>query len=428
MPLGVESNFRFYEPYPIFIQRGSGPYVWDADDNRYTDYALAFGAMMAGHAHPAVVGAIEAQARQGLLFGMPHAAMLELAEELTRRHRIDRIRFTNSGTESTMHAIRVARGVTGRDRILKFEGAYHGAHDCALVALKPPAGTSGDPAAPRSVPASKGIPAAVSELTVAATFNDLDSVRGAFSRHRGEIAAIILEPVMMNIGVCQPEPGFLEALREICDRERALLIFDEVKTGSKLAPGGAAEYYGVEPDLITIAKSFGGGATIGAFGGRARHMRHIETFSVFHAGTYNAGPLAVAAALATLREVLTPDVYPRVRALNQRLVDGCNRIIRETGLPAYATGVGANGCIYFTDRPVRNYRDFLTLDKDLFWQYFLGMLNHGIIPGGQYYDEQWTICVAHTEAHIDEHLAAFADVAAKMPAQGSRLRAQASQT
>jgi glutamate-1-semialdehyde 2,1-aminomutase len=209
-------------------------------------------------------------------------------------------------------------------------------------------------------------------------------------------------------------------LRDICTKEGTLLIFDEVKTGSKLAPGGAAEYYGVTPDLITIAKSFGGGAPIGAFGGRADIMAAIERLDVFHAGTYNAGPLAVAAALAALREALTPEVYPRVRALNARLVAGYNGVIAETGLRAHATGVGANGCIYFTDAPVRNYRDFLRIDKQLFWRYFFGMLNRGIIPGGQYFDEQWTISIAHTESDIDTHIAAFGEVARELTGVAER--------
>jgi glutamate-1-semialdehyde 2,1-aminomutase len=411
MPLGVESNFRFYDPYPVFIDHGAGSHVWDADGNEYVDYALSFGALMAGHAHPAITRAIAAQAARGLMFGMPHALMFDLAEELNARFKLDRIRFANSGTEATMHAIRVARGFTGRRRVLKFEGAYHGAHDAVLVSMKPAEGTSGDARSPLSVPASRGIPDEIVKLTVAATFNDLESVEGAFARHKGEIAALILEPVMMNIGVCLPEPGFLEGLREICTREGTVLIFDEVKTGSKLASGGVYEYYGVKPDLVTMAKSFGGGTPIAAFGGRAGIMATIERFEVFHAGTYNAGPLVVAAALAALREVLTPDVFPGIRQLNQRLIDGYNQIIEETGLPAHATGVGANGCIYFTKEPVRNYRDFLRVDKDLFWRYFFGMLNHGIIPGGQYYDEQWTISVAHTAADIDRHLDAFAEVA-----------------
>jgi glutamate-1-semialdehyde 2,1-aminomutase len=411
MPLGVESNFRFFDPYPIFLERGSGSRVWDADGHEYIDFALSFGALMVGHAHPAVVRAIERQVPRGIMLGMPNPMMLELAEELTRRFGIDKIRFANSGTEATMHAIRVARGATGREKILKFEGAYHGAHDGVLVSLKPPAGTSGEASAPLSVPASRGIPASVAALTIAATFNDLDSVRSAFARHTGEVAGVIVEPVMMNIGVCQPEPGFLEGLREICTREEALLIFDEVKTGSKLAPGGATEFYGVKPDLVAMAKSFGGGGPIGAFGGRAEVMAAIERFEVFHAGTYNANPLAVAAALAALREVLTPAAFRHVRALNQRLIDGYSRVIRETGLAAHSTGVGANGCIYFTREPVRNYRDFLRVDRELFWRYFFGMLNRGIIPGGQYYDEQWTISVAHTEADIDAHIAAFGEVA-----------------
>ncbi|MGH9329035.1 MAG: aspartate aminotransferase family protein [Vicinamibacterales bacterium] len=411
LPLGVESNFRFFSPYPIYIDHAEGPRVWDVDGNEYLDYALGFGALMAGHAHPLVVRAIARQAARGLMYGMPHQPLVELAELLAARHGLDMIRFTNSGTEATMHALRLARGVTGREMILKFEGAYHGAHDAVLVALKPPAGASGEAAAPLSVPASKGIPSAVSALTVAATFNDLESVRNAMARHRGAFAAVILEPVMMNIGVVTPEPGFLEGLREICTLEGTLLIFDEVKTGSKLAPGGAAEYYGVKPDLVTMAKSFGGGAPIGAFGGTRAAMRAIEDFGVFHAGTYNAGPIPVAASLAALKEVLTPDVYPRVRTLNARLIDGYNRVIADRRLDAHATGVGANGCVYFTRRPVRNYRDFLHADANAFWRYFFGMLNRGIIPCGQFYDEQWTISVVHSEADIDAHLEAFAEVA-----------------
>jgi glutamate-1-semialdehyde 2,1-aminomutase len=414
MPLGVESNFRFYDPYPIFIDHAAGSRVWDADGNEYIDYALSFGALMAGHSHPAVVRAIERQASRGLMFGMPNAMMLDLAEELMGRFGMERVRFGNSGTEATMHALRVARGATGRKRILKFEGGYHGAHDAVLVAVKPPAGKSGDLRRPLSVPASKGIPDEVSALTIAATFNDIESVKGAFAQYRGEIAALILEPIMMNIGVCEPQPGFLEALRDICTKEGTVLIFDEVKTGSKLAPGGATEHYRIQPDLITMAKSFGGGAPIAAFGGRADLMASIERFEVFHAGTYNAGPLVVAAAIAALKEVLTPDAFKGVRELNRQLVEGHAQIIKETGLPAHSTGIGANGCVYFTPEPVRNYRDFQRVDKELFWQYWFAMLNRGIIPGGQYYDEQWTVSVAHTAADVDRTLSAFAEVAREL--------------
>ncbi len=414
MPLGVESNFRFFDPYPLFIDRGAGARIWDADGREYLDFALCFGALMTGHAHPAVVRAVSEQAARGLLFGMPHAPMLQLAELLAARHRLDRLRFANSGTEATMHAIRLARGFTGRDKLLKFEGAYHGAHDYALVSVKPKVEASGPLETPASVPASLGIPAAVAALTVVATFNDLASVQSAFRRHPSEIAALIVEPVMMNIGVCEPDPGFLAALRAICTREGALLIFDEVKTGTKLAAGGAAEFYGVVPDLVTIAKSFGGGASIAAFGGRADVMDAIGRFDVFHAGTYNASPLAVAVALAALRDVLTPDACARARRLNRRLVDGYSRIIGASGLAAHATGIGANGCIYFCRERVRNYRDFLRVDRDAFWRYYFGMLARGIIPMGQYYDEQWTISVAHTESDIDAHLAAFEAVAQEM--------------
>jgi glutamate-1-semialdehyde 2,1-aminomutase len=414
MPLGVESNFRFFDPYPLFIDRAAGARVWDADGREYLDFALCFGALMTGHAHPAIVRAVSEQAARGLLYGMPHAPMLDLAELLTQQHHVDRVRFANSGTEATMHAIRLARGYTGRDKIVKFEGAYHGAHDAALVSVKPKQGMGGLVDSPDSVPASLGIPGAITALTLVATFNDCESVETAFARHAGEIAALIVEPVMMNIGVCEPEPGFLQALRAIATREGALLIFDEVKTGTKLAAGGAAEFYGVAPDLIAIAKSFGGGGSIAAFGGRAEVMAAIERFEVFHAGTYNAAPLAVAAALAALREVLTPEACARAQSLNRRLIEGYTRIIDAAGLPAHATGVGVNGCIYFCRERVRNYRDFLRVDANAFWRYYFGMLDRGVIPGGQYYDEQWTISVAHTEADIDAHLTAFEAVAREM--------------
>ena len=418
MPLGVESNFRFYDPYPLYIDRASGSRVWDVDGNEYIDYGLCFGALMVGHAHPVVVEAVARQAARGSMFGMPHGLMLELAEELCRRFTLDRLRFANSGTEATMHALRVARGATRRDRILKFEGAYHGVHDAVLIGVKPPAGTSGDAAAPLSVPASGGIPAPLLATTVVATFNDLESVRAAFRRHPGEIAAIILEPVMMNIGVCPPEPGFLEGLREICDREGALLIFDEVKTGSKLAAGGAREHFGVKPDLVTMAKSFGGGTAIGAFGGRADIMAVIDRQEVFHAGTFNANPLVVAAALAGLREVLKPEIFTRVRALNDRLLAAYRSIITDAGLVACVAGIGANGCVYFgTREPLRNYRDFLGVDKDQYWEYFFGMVNRGVIPCAAHHDEQWTISAVHTDQDIDAHVTAFAEVAKDMRAK-----------
>lgn len=418
LPRGVESNFRYYDPYPLYLAHASGARVRDVDGREYLDFALCFGALMAGHAHPKVAEAIARQARTGTLFGMPHELMVELAEELAARYPVDQFRFTNSGTEATMHAMRTARGFTGRPLVAKFEGAYHGAHDAALVSVKPQAGVSGAVDAPLSVPASAGIPREIVRRTVAATFNDLDSVRELFDHNRAQIAALIVEPVMMNIGVCQPEEGFLAGLAAICAEHGSLLIFDEVKTGAKLAPGGACEYYGIKPDLVCLAKSFGGGVPIGAFGGRREVMEAISSFEVFHAGTYNASPLCVAAALATLREVLTPDVYPRIRALNRQLIDGYTRLIRETDLPAHAVGVGANGCIYFCREPVRNYRDFMKVDRDLFWRYWYGMLNRGVIPGGQYYDEQWTISVAHTEADIHTHLAAFAEVARELMAAG----------
>ena len=266
IPLGVASNYRAYDPYPIFVKEGSGSHFRDLDGNDYIDHNLCFGALMAGHCHPAVMKAVEKRLSTGTMFGMPHDMEWELAEEICDRFPVEMVRFGSSGTEATMHAVRLARAATGRDKILKFEGGYHGLHDAALVSVKPHAPEFGDVNAPTSVPGGLGVPkASIANVTVA-TFNDLASVELRFKQNPGEIAAIILEPIMMNVGLCMPQPGFLEGLREIATKNGALLIFDEVKTGAKLGWGGASEYFGVKPDMICLAKSIGGGLPLAAFG------------------------------------------------------------------------------------------------------------------------------------------------------------------
>jgi glutamate-1-semialdehyde 2,1-aminomutase len=323
-------------------------------------------------------------------------------------------RFGNSGTEVTMHAIRLARAATGRDRIVKFEGAYHGLHDSALVSVKPHAPDYGDIHAPTAVTGGLGVPKSAIANVLIATFNDLATVERRFKENPGEVAAIILEPILMNVGLCMPQPGFLKGLREICDKHGALLIFDEVKTGCKLGWGGASEYFGVHPDMICLAKSIGGGLPLAAFGTSKSVMDLISQHKVFHGGTYNTNPVSMAAGLATFREVLTRENYAKVDKLGKKLADGYRATIAKVGLQAYIAQAGANGALMFYPKEIRNYRDWEAIDVDLWRHYWFGMVNRGVMAQPYWWDEQWTISVQHTEADIDKHLAAFSDIAASL--------------
>ena len=411
IPLGVASNYRAYDPYPIFAKEGYAGHFRDVDGNDYIDHNLCFGALMAGHCHPAVMKAVEPRLSAGTMFGMPHDMEWQLAEEIVQRFPVEMVRFGSSGTEATMHACRLARAATGRDKVLKFEGGYHGLHDTALVSVKPHAPEFGDADAPISVPGGLGVPKASIANVPVATFNDLASVERRFKENPGEIAAIILEPIMMNVGMCLPQPGFLKGLREICDKNGSLLIFDEVKTGAKLGWGGASEYFGVRPDMVCLAKSIGGGFPLATFGTHKSVMDLISQHKVFHGGTYNTNPVSMAAGLATFREVLTRDNYTHVDKLSKTLVDGYRKTVAKVGLQAYVASAGANGALMLYPKEVRNYRDWTTVDTDLWRHYWFGMVNRGVMPQPYWWDEQWTISVQHTETDIKKHLAAFEDVA-----------------
>ena len=434
MPLGVASSFQTYDPYPLFITEGRGSRMWDADGNEYLDFDMALGVLAAGHSHPAFVEAIQRRAAIGTAFTFPIEGQILVAEDLKRRFRADLIRFSNSGTEATMDAIRVARGFTGREKILKFEGGYHGHHDDVLVSIQPPREAIGEIGAPNTVPTSAGIPRSRIAETVIAPFNQPEIVEQILARHRGEIAAIIVEAVQFNIGVVPPQPGFLERLRELATEHGAVLIFDEVKTGVVIAYGGATEYFGVQPDLFCLAKSIGGGTPIGAFGGREEVMRVIEggakapliesgvgissfggTSRVAHMGTMNGSPLVMAAALAVLTKVLTPDAYPRLQAMGDRLTAGSQEIVDEFGLPGYAVNVGPKGCVMFTPGRVTSYRDFIGLDSELWAASFFFLANRGILlPPGP--DDQWTLSVQHTDDEIDRYVSTFRDFASELTA------------
>ena len=416
LPLGVASNFRIYDPYPIFVAEGSGSRLRDLDGNEYIDFNMCFGALMAGHCHPAVVRAVEERLHTGTMFGMPHALEYELAEEICQRFPVEQVRFGNSGTEVTMHAIRVARGYTGRDRIIKFEGCYHGVHDSVMVSVKPKADKWGDPKAPNKVPSSAGVPALTVENTLVAPFNDLEAVERLFQQYPNQVAAVILEPIPMNVGILLPEDGFLQGLRALCTKYGALYIFDEIKTGAKLSYGGACEYFDVKPDIVCLAKSIGGGFPLAAFAASKKIMDVIAQHKVFHAGTYNTNPLVMAAGIATFRHVLTRDNYKHIQRLSDRLVDGHDRILKDAGLTAYCIGAGANGALMLYPKPLRNYRDWTEIDIDLWKHYWFAMVNRGVLPQAHWWDEQWTIAVVHSDADVDRHLEVFADVAPQLAA------------
>ncbi len=428
LPLGVASNNRDYEPYPIFVSEASGSKFRDLDGNEYIDHNLCFGTLMAGHSHPAVIKAVEGRLHKGTAYGMPHNMEWELAEEICTRFPVEMCRFGNSGTEATMHTIRLARAATGRDKIIKFEGGYHGLHDAALVSVKPhpPDDDFGDIKNPKPVSGGAGVPKASIANVPIATFNDLETVERRFRENPNEIAAIILEPIMMNVGLCMPQKGFLEGLRTLCDKHGALLIFDEVKTGAKLCWGGASEYFGVTPDMICIAKSIGGGFPLAAFGTSKRVMSLISDHKVFHGGTYNTNPISMAAGIATFREVLTRANYTLIEKLSNKLVEGYKKTIAKVDLQGYIASAGANGALMLYPKEIHNYRDWLPVDVDLWRHYWFGMVNRGVMAQPYWWDEQWTISVQHTEADIDKHLAVFAEVAPSLAAaQHERLGAMA---
>jgi glutamate-1-semialdehyde 2,1-aminomutase len=411
VPIGVGSNYRYYPPYPLFVKDGHGGRIHDLDGNEYLDHNLCYGALMAGHCHPAVMKAVEERLRIGTLFGMPHGLELELADEICARYPVDMVRFGNSGSEATMYALRLARAATGRSKIIKMEGGYHGGHDAVSVSVKPKGNQFGDPEDPTPVVSSAGVLQATADATLVAPFNNLPAVERLFARHPDEIAAVLVEPIMMNIAFCMPDSGYLQGLREITRRNGALLIMDEVKTGAKLAWGGACEYFDVKPDIICLGKSIGGGFSLAAFAASREIMDVIATQKMFHAGTYNTNPVVMAAGIATFRHVLTREAYAHIGQLSRRLLDGYRRTIAKTGLVAYADGAGANGAVMFYPQRVRNYRDWYHVDEDIWTHYWFAMVNRGVLAQPYWWDEQWTISVQHTEKDIDFHLQVFAEIA-----------------
>ena len=409
---GVTSSWQITAPQAVWLSHGRGSRVFDVDGNEYVDLHGGYGASLAGHAHPAMVEAIRSRAGLGTHFAQPTADAVAVAEELARRFGLPQWRFANSGTEATMDAVHLMRSITGRDLIIKMEGGYHGHHDSVQVSVAPAANDVGPANRPVPVPASSGIPRGITGLTLVATFNDLASVERLLAEHPGQVAGLIVEPIMMNAGIIPPEPGYLAGLADLLHAHGALLTFDEVKTGLTAGPAGATGLSGVTPDIICLAKAIGGGIAVAAIGGTSEVMAHVAEGRYDMVGTFNGNPMAMAAARAMLCEVATDEAYKQIDALRAQAVAGIESEIARTGLQAHVVAAGAKGCVVFSPQPVRDYRGFLGIDDRYSHAHWLFQHNGGVFlpPWGKI--EQWLISVQHDETDIARLVGNFAIFAA----------------
>lgn len=401
IPGGVNSPVRAFRGVggdPFFVERASGCRMWDVEGNEYIDYVLSWGPLILGHAHPEVVKAIAEAAARGTSYGAPTPSEVELADAVQRFFpSMEMMRLVNSGTEATMTAIRIARGFTGRDLILKFEGCYHGHGDSFLV-------KAGSGVATFGLPNSPGVPEALSALTLTCGFNDLEELQSIFRAHAGRIAGVILEPVIGNAGFIPPDPGFLEGVRSLTDGDGALLIFDEVMTGFRVAPGGAQQLYGVKPDLTTLGKVIGGGLPVGAYGGRRDVMERVAPLGpIYQAGTLSGNPLAVAAGLTQLRILEQTRPEEALARRTARLVEGLLGIFREAGLPASGGSLGSMWGIFFSEKPVRSFADAQKSDISRFREFFHGCLRRGVFLAPSAFEAGF-LSTAHEDSDIDETL------------------------
>lgn len=415
LPQGVPSSVCALHPFPVAIDHGDGARLYDIDGNRFYDYHNGFGTSIFGHAHPLLVEAIDRQAARGTHFGAMTREAAEWAEVVCERFSLDWVRFSPSGTEATMDALRLARAATGRVKICKIEGGYHGSHLDALVSTNMPLdGSEGPDEAPYPRFFSQGISPRVLEEVVPLPFNDAAAAERVLSG--GEIAAVIVEPILFNVGTIWPQDGYLQKLRELCDTYGTILIFDETKTGATIAYGGAEELFGVKPHLKTLGKGIGGGLACGAIGDCEGTMRDlVEEWKVPHLGTFSGNPLAAAAGTVALRDILVPEAYEKLQTHHELLSEKLSETIRRYQLPAYVTGVAAKGCIVWAEgAELRDFRDYKRrFDFRLGYLAWLYLINRGIfLAPGQ--DEQWTTSVFHDDEAAEGFAAAFAELAAEL--------------
>lgn len=405
LPGGVNSPVRACRAvgtYPRFLERGLGSHVWDVDGREYIDLICSWGPLILGHCNEAVERAVQEAVRKGLSFGAPTAIEVEMAELVCRMTGVEMVRMVNSGTEAVMSALRLARGATGRSKIIKFAGCYHGHSDSMLVKAGSGALTGG-------APDSAGVPAEIAGDTLTAAYNDLQSVRSLFEANPGKVAAVIVEPVAANMGVVPPEPGFLEGLRALCDEFDSLLIFDEVITGFRLAPGGAQSYFGVRADLVTYGKIIGGGMPVGAYGGSRKLMELVAPLGpVYQAGTLSGNPVAMAAGLTQLKILnSTPEIYTELERRGAMLQEGLRDAL--SGIPAQVNRVGSILTVFFTDQPVTGYAQAKSSDLEQFKRWYQGLLQRGVYAAPSQFEAMF-LSAAHTDAEIEQIIQAAREI------------------
>jgi glutamate-1-semialdehyde 2,1-aminomutase len=408
---GVSSSYQMRDPYPVYFSHGKGSKIYSVDGQELSDFHNGFGCMVQGHAHPAIIEAIQKRCELGTQFALPTEDSIIVAEYLAKNFRLPKWRFVNSGSEATMDAIRIARAFTGREQVMKIFGSYHGHHDYVMVSLGiADWGDIGQRDNYKSVSYGGGIPKAVIEMTSAVPFNDAPMMEARIQHLIDEgrkPACVIMEAAMMNLGVVLPEPGYLEAVREITKKHGIVLIFDEVKTGICTAAGGAVERWGVVPDMVTLAKALAGGLPSGAIGGSAEVMNVVETGKVYQVGTYSGNPLSMAAARASMENVMTPEAYKHLNYLNDRLITECDAVCAKYDFPGYTVGISSKGCVNFASGKITDYESFIKYQDfelcNLAWLY---NINRGVImaPGRE---EEWTLSVQHTDEDIDRYVNAF---------------------
>jgi len=400
MPGGVSSPVRAISPHPFYTTKAEGPYLWDADGNRFIDYCLAYGPMILGHRHPTIVQAVTDQLQKGWLYGTPSEQEIRLAQRICGLYpSVEMLRFVSTGTEATMAALRVARGATGRDKIIKIEGGFHGAHDSVLI-------KAGSGATTLGIPDSRGVPADTAKNTLQVPYNDLDALEKVLRNFRGMIACLIMEPVLGNIGPILPEEGYLEAVRDLTEEHDVLLIFDEVITGFRLSLGGAQEFFGVKPDMTTLGKIIGGGFPIGIFGGRRDLMEQVApSGGIYQAGTFNGSPVSLASGMATLDVLEKEDVLAKLNGIGDEMRRALQEIVDDLKLGYSVVGIASMFKIFFGPEP-HNYGQALKCDKAGYLAFFRRMLDSGVFLTPSQYETDF-ISAAHSEEVIETTLEAF---------------------
>jgi len=420
IPYGVNSNFRYWGPDDtMVISRGEGAYIWDIDEKRYIDYRLGFGPIIFGHAYPAVVQRVQQAIQEGTIFAWMTPLEIDVAERIARMCQVDKVRLTNTGSEATMHALRIARAYTGREKFIKFEGQYHGMVDYFLFSTaSSPAGALGSRRSPIPAQVSSGIPAGVRDYVVSLPYNDFERLEETVEARWGELAAIFVEPVMGNSAAIMPRPGFLEKIRDLCDRFGIVMMMDEVKTGFRIANGGAQEYFGVQADLVTYAKCMGNGFPIAAIAGKEAVMMTVEPGAVAHGGTYTGNAVGTSAAQATLEILENEPILESIFSCGQSLMDGIHQILTDAGIPHHMTGLPSMfGFILGTDTPPNDFRDYCNGDDRLYEQLVVELIHNGVMPDADG-REPWFMSYSHNDQIIEDTLAIFEDAVREVKRSG----------